>query len=228
MLPSESPFPCQWWGTDLENVGLREVRPRIGTYGRYEFDRLPPVPFKIRGDFDWLASALEHDAHSIADVKAAENAGALARLCEASARLGVKLPEAFTRFMESPGLQQRVRSNTDCFLDLCPEPVRSPLGTGYLVRFLADSQGCIFWYLYLTPDGSDHAVVSSPGFYGTEAERWQEGLPDPAKIVYCAESFEAFMCRFWLENEIWFSGWKKTPMPDVGREYIERYRCGGA
>jgi hypothetical protein len=228
MLPSGSPFPCHWWGTGLEKVGLGDVRPNVGTYGRYEFDRLPPVPFEMRGDFNWLASAPELDEHSIGEPNAAENAESLARLRKASARSGVKLPEAFTKFMESPGLQQRVRSNTDCFLDLCPEPVRSPVGGGHLVRFLADSQACIFWYLYLTPDGSDHAVVSSPGYYGTKAEQRTDKPPDPAKIVYSAESFEAFMWRFWLENEIWFAEWKKTPMPDVGRQYIERYRSGGA
>src|SRR4051812_15590510 len=94
VLPSESPFPCRWWGTGLENVGLTDVRPDIGTYGRYEFDLLPPVPFGLRGDFDWLASAREHDGHSIGDQQAAENAKSLARLSEASARLGVRLPEA--------------------------------------------------------------------------------------------------------------------------------------
>jgi hypothetical protein len=49
--------------------------------------------------------------------------------------------------MAAPALQERIRSNTDCYLDLYYEPLRSPLGGGYLVRFLADSQGCIFWYL---------------------------------------------------------------------------------
>jgi hypothetical protein len=227
LLPSESPFPCHWWGIDLENVGLGDVRPRISTYGQYEFNRLPPVPFAMRGDFDWLASAPERDGHSIRDVNAAENAGSLARLRKASARLGIKLPEAFTKFMDSPGLQRRVRSSTGCFLDLCSEPLRLPIGRGHLVRFLADSQSSIFWYLYLTPDGSDHAVVSSLRFYGTKAERCNYKPPDAAEIAYSAESFEAFMCRFWLENEIWYAGWKKTPMPEVGREYIERYRSGG-
>ena len=33
MLPSQSPFPCHWWGTGLENVGLGDVRPDVGTYG---------------------------------------------------------------------------------------------------------------------------------------------------------------------------------------------------
>jgi hypothetical protein len=206
---------------------LDEVRPYVGTYGRYEFDRLPPVPYLMRDDFAWLAQRPAFD-HSIGDERATEVAAALPKLRDAAARLGVRLPESFTRFMGSPDLHSRVRSNTYCFLDLCEEPVRSPVGDGWLVRFLADSQGCIFWYLYLSPDGSDHAVVSSPGFYGTEAEQWQDEPPNPAEIVYSAESFEAFMCRFWLENEIWYAEWKKTPMPEVGREYIERYRGGGA
>jgi len=232
MLPSQSPFPCRWWGTGLEKAGLADVRPDVGTYGRYEFDRLPPLPFEMRGDFAWLAAAPAHE-QSIGDKMADANAAAIPELRESATKLGLRLPEAFVKFMETPELHQfmetpelhqRIRSNTDCYLDLCPEPIRSPLGGGYLVRFLTDSQGCLFWYLYLTLDGSDHAVVSSPGFYGTEEEQWQDEPPDPSEIVYCAESFEAFLCRFWLENEIWFAQYLKTPMPNVGHEYIERYR----
>ena len=36
MLPSQSPFPCRWWGSGLEDAGLGDVRPDVGTYGRYE------------------------------------------------------------------------------------------------------------------------------------------------------------------------------------------------
>ncbi len=178
----------------------------------------------MNGDFAWLATAAAHD-RNIGVVNAGQNARDLRLLLEASARLKLRLPGSFTRFMGTPALHQRIRSNTDCFLDLCPEPIRSPKDGGYLVRFLSDSQACLFWYLYLTPDGSDHAVVSSSDFYGAPGERGdQDKPPDPTEIVFCAESFEAFVCRFWLENEIWYAGWKKTPMPDVGREYIERYR----
>jgi hypothetical protein len=28
------------------------------------------------------------------------------------------------------------------------------------------------------------------------------------------------MCRFWLENEIWFAGYKEAPMPDACQEYM--------
>jgi hypothetical protein len=229
MQSSESPFPCHWWGTGLEDAGLEDVRPYVGTYGRYEFNRLPPLPFKMRGDFAWLADAPEFHEHipeflqHIVERQAAEFIQTLASLRESVVRLGLQLPESFTKFMETPALQARIRSNTGCFFNLCSEAVQSPIGGGYLVRFLADSQGCIFWYLYMTADGSDHAVVSSPGFYGTEDEDWDEP-PDPGEIVFSAESFEAFMCRFWLENEIWFAAHEETPMPDACQEYIEQYR----
>jgi hypothetical protein len=180
----------------------------------------------MHGDFAWLATAPAH-SRNIGRAQAAENDKVFPLLRESSARLGLRLPEAFTKFMEAPALHHRIRSNTDCFLDLCPEPVRSPIGGGYLIRFLADSQGCIFWYLYQTPVGSDHAVVASSGFYGSDAELRHRKPQDRTEIVFCAESFEAFMCRFWLENEIWYASVKKTPMPEVGREYIQRYRNKG-
>lgn len=207
----------------LESVGLGDVRPNVGTYGRYEFERLPRLPFELCGDFAWLISsaAVQHSIHA---EKSAENAQAILQLRASAIGQRIHLPDAFTKFIETPALQQRVRSTTDCLLDLCSAPIAAPIGAGWLVRFLADSQGCIFWYLYLTPDGADHAVVASPSFYGTEAEQWQDEPADPSEIVYCAESFEAFMCRFWLENEIRFAGYERTAMPDVGRDYIERYR----
>jgi len=125
--------------------------------------------------------------------------------------LGLALPPAFTKFFENPSLHDRICSVTDCYLDLCPELIRSPLGGGHLVRFLADSQGCLFWYLYVSGDGSDHAVVCSPDFYGIESEQWQEKEPNPADIVFCAETFEGFLCRFWLENQIWHAWYERTP-----------------
>jgi hypothetical protein len=174
------------------------------------------------GDFAWLGVTPPHDPN-IGQERSENNAEAMQLLRESCLKLGLRLPIPFSRFMESSALQARVRSNTDCFLDLSREPVSSPLGGGYLIRFLADSQGCVFWYLYLTNDSSDHAVVSSPGFYGTQAEQWQDEPPDPATIGFSAESFETFIARFWLENEAWFSANDRTPMPEVCRDYINRY-----
>src|SRR5262249_32612698 len=108
-------------------------------------------------------------------------------------------------------------------------PVRCPVGDGYLVRFLCDSQGCVMWYLYLTADGSDHAVVASPDFYGTRSERraahaWVRANPDPEEIVFCGESFEEVLCRFWLENDLAFANSEKSPMPAAAAKYLRQYQ----
>ncbi|HXJ56425.1 MAG TPA: hypothetical protein VNU68_07145, partial [Verrucomicrobiae bacterium] len=220
MRSEETLFPAYWWGTAIDDVA---ERPNVATYGRYGFEPLPPLPFQMLGEFDWLINRASHMSH-IGQEKAAMNRVSLTALRECSAKLGLKLPEPFVKFVDSPTLHEKVRSTTDCFLDVCPELIPSPLGQGYLARFLADSQGCVFWYLFLTPVGSDHAVVSSPGFYGTAAEEWQEEKPDASEIVFCEESFEAFMCRFWLENEICFSQFNSTPLLEVGRTYLQQYR----
>jgi hypothetical protein len=179
----------------------------------------------MHGDLDWLATARPHDANisNYALSNYARQVWAIKALRQSSERLGLRLPEAFWKFMETPALQKRIRSMTDCFLNLDPAPVRVPVGRGYLIRFLANSQGCFYWYLYVTPDVSDHAVVGSPGLYDTEEGR-QQDEPDPADIIFCAESFEAFLCQFWLENEIGFAEYEHRPMPDVCRAYIEQNR----
>ena len=87
MLPANSPFPCHWWGISLESAGLGELRPDVGTYGRYDFGRLPPLPFTLSGDFAWLATAPVH-RHSIGTKYGAETAGALQFLRASSDRLG--------------------------------------------------------------------------------------------------------------------------------------------
>lgn len=226
MRASQSPFPCHWWGTGLEIAGLGGVRPDIATYGRYEFERLPKLPFELRGDFSWLLSS-PAQLHHIGKERAVDNAHAIKNLRASATNLGLVLPQPFMKFMETTSLQERVRSNTDCFLDLCPELVSLPGADGYLARFLADSQACVFWYLYLTSDASDHAVVSTPMFYGAESEQWQDQTRDDAEIVFSAESFETFICRFWLENEIWFAAYENRPLTAAGRAYIESYRDNG-
>ncbi len=223
MTPADSPFPCYWWGFGLEGAGLGESRPDVFTYGRFRFENLPTLPITLNGDFAWLRSSPVLTENIGLD-RQDQNPAALRRLQGAALREGVSLPAPFTAFLSSSALWSRVRSNTLCYLSVCPGLVSSPIGTGWLVRFLADSQGCLFWYLYLARDGSDHAVVTSPCFYGAPDEAWDEEPDDPTELAYCAESFEEFLARFWLENEIWYACHEKTPMTDVAREYVARYK----
>lgn len=223
MKLERSPFPPGWWGTSLEKVGLEDQRPHVGTNGRYEQCSLPALPVPLDGKFSWLMEGQIYERHIGVELQE-ENSQALPKLEKACAANGVLLPASFLKFFATPQLHARIRSNTDCFLDLADGPVPCPVGEGSLIRFLADSQGCVFWYLFVPRGLDDHAVVSSPDFYGPEYELQDiEDEPDPLEIVFSEESFEAFMCRFWIENELWFSGYDGTPISEIGRRYLQAY-----
>lgn len=218
MKADQTPFRSEWWGQELP-----DVRPGMGTYGSYAHAALPPLPFDPRGDFSWLRGRPAHERH-VASERSRVNDAALPRLIADAAGRGLTLPAEFVAFFSSADLQRRVRSCTDCFLDLAPACAALPSADGLLVRFLADSQGCAYWYLYQPPGSADHCVVASPDFHGADSEPEREGPPDPANLVFAEESFEAFLCRFWLENEIWFCGYEKRPMFAEGRQYLDGYR----
>lgn len=154
MRADETHFPTGWWGQ-----GLDDVRLDVGTYGRYRHRDLPPLPFATHGDFGWLICQPPRNDH-IAREKSVENDAAFTALLDDAARRGLSLPSEFMVFFHSADLQHRVRSCTDCFLDLSATFVPSPLADGFLLRFLADSQGCIFWYLYQRAGSPDHCVVA--------------------------------------------------------------------
>ena len=215
MRAQDSPFRPYWWATGLSNVDV-EARADVATYGRYPYEDLPPVPFAMNGYFDWLTHRPEHEEWPITGNAEQQ----LPRLLAACDRDGVILPQVFTRFIGDAALQRRIRSTTACYMDLDAGAVAIDTG-GLLIRFLADQQGCLFWYLYVTEDGTDHAVVCSTEFIDSEESA---AIEEPEELCFCAESFESFLCRYWLENEIWFATEDGTDMPDVGAEYIDQYR----
>lgn len=166
----------------------------------------------------WLADQPTPEECSIGTEPVAE----LPELEAACDRLGLTLPAVFLDFLRSPQLQSKIHSCTACFVDVGPEPVKAPGADGYLIRFLADQQGCVYWYLYVT--ATDHAVVSSVDFYGDPEDGDDEG-DDEGEIEFCGESIEAFLYRFWLENEIWFAADEGDPLPNDAEEYIRRYQA---
>lgn len=222
MQQSDTPFKASWWGIELESAGLELLRPDRGTYAEYDFAALPSLPCTLDGSFAWLRQYDPCD-QNIGVERRGEIAGQLSSLLMLAEQRGRALPDAFVTFMRDSALQMRVRSSTDCFIELCAEPVPSPVDDGFLIRFLADSQGCLFWYLYLPGNGAGHCVVVSPGYYGLPEEEWQDTPPDHSEIRYCAESFEVFMCRFVLENEAWLSVFDGTEPGALEKAYVAGY-----
>lgn len=179
---------------------------------------LKELPYEIDGSLAWLAKTPRQVDWAIGDRSADKLPSQLASITASAAQHGVTLPNEFVTFIGTPALHAHLRSTTACFLDVA-ETVLSFAG-GYLVRFLADQQGCAFWYLYTNHDGSDHCVVGSFEFFDAG-----EGVGelDESAFEFQAESFEAFLVRFWLENEIAFAELDSTPPPDVDPRFLELY-----
>jgi hypothetical protein len=231
MRVTQFPFPLIWIGSDLGHH-----RPRESTYSRIDHDTLPRLPlFLLDGSFDWLRrepSPMTFDNRFAAWAEPGIPswkegiANALGTLASEAANCTVTIPESFYSFLRDDDLVTRVRSPTDCEF-LAPDKVirnRGPAG-GHFVHFMSDSQNCYEWCLYIDSK-SRHCVVAS-----------FENLADPAlpapfwenlrdEIVVCEATFESFILRLWMENEIWFRLVERDqPLTQEMTEYLNHYRA---
>lgn len=192
MRTNPTPFLAEWLGTDLPG---RDVD---GTYGGSKYQSLPPLPVeKFCGDWLWLLP--KHRSSG-----SGRDGSRLERLAKDR---GLTLPPEFVEFANDPAAQALVRSNTDCYFSWSKPITDSPAGEGgLLICFYVDSQGCLYWYLYTTPTGYS-CVVASPNRYADRDDEDDEAGEDEQEfddVWFCAPSFEAFIYRTWIENEIWF------------------------
>lgn len=205
----DSPFQWGWSG-----VKLGDIRPGRGTYNWYALDSLPPIRARLDGSFAWLESARGHREG------AADGDALQATLSRLIAQCPVALPKEFIRFFGSPALRRKIRSCTGCGLDLDAAATPFPGGLGHLVRFMSDYQGCISFCLHISPCGTSHTVVATYHFAGSD----RGGRPHLRDTTACADSFEEFLYRFWIENELWYALFDNGPMPENGEEYLAHYR----
>lgn len=205
-----SAFLVGWYGID---IGHRRDE---GTYTSLGPHELPPLRVKFTSDYSWLRSAL---AQRPMGTKEAidKKLKALRKACKS------RLPKEFVAFFQHEEIWNKIRSSTDCYFHLDTQPVEIPNGLGSLVRFMSDSQGCKHWNLYLPANGRGHAVVASYFFTGSESANKEDGRPNPKDLTRCANTFEEFMYRFWLENEIAWNEGKPEEMPAGASEYLAFY-----
>jgi uncharacterized protein (TIGR02996 family) len=251
-----TPYPFSWPG-----FGLGDVRPTDATYSGNDYRRLPPVPVEwiVRFEdwYDRMAANLppggrrpddEDEDEDMAEMRAIaeeDRENAVPRLSAAANEFGLKLPDRFARFFMDDRHSGLSRSPTDCFFNLperiAPAPECPEAG---LIRFYSDSQGCLHWYLYLTPEGDECVVTSGARLGGdwvmrqmSERSNWRYDDEDEpgGNFAFCAPSFAEFVLRTWLESMAWYSlhlqyagpvETRGAGTPEV-RAYLDHYRSRG-
>ncbi|MBN1430567.1 MAG: hypothetical protein JXB07_19505 [Anaerolineae bacterium] len=222
MKPEQTPFSKAWWSVELP--GYRVCN---GTYCFFPYEQIPPLDEDLfRGEFQWL-TALDSRSRSIVDIHKQVPDDALAlkmsELSTSARQLNLKLPTAFVKFMSVAHLRDQIPSCTACYFDLPEKIIEDPFGgTGYVIRFLNDQQDILIWSLYLKPGGDHCVLVSSAAFDELSlADIPREALLE--SVAFCAESFEAFLYRFWLENTLWFALSGGQPLTDEQKHYVSHY-----
>jgi uncharacterized protein (TIGR02996 family) len=221
-----TPYPAAWSG-----FGLGEVRPIDATYGGSEYCTLPPVPAAwVSGFEEWLDRAtagvttdsrglefLEEMGPEYLELAEEDRQTAIPRLRAEAKSHGLTIPDPLVAFFEDERHLVSFRSVTDCFFNLPEQIVPAPeCPEAGLVRFYSDSQGCLHWYLYLTPEGDECVVASGAHLGGSWVSRRMaevDGHPyrddeddEPrGEFWFCAPSFAEFIVRIWLENMAWYS-----------------------
>lgn len=242
MLANPTPFPAAWWAVELP--GIRNFD---ATYQRFTYESLPPLRFPpFTGTFAWLPDE---------DFETSDRAGSdaeykkhFSRLVQHLAKLGLTVPPDLAKWLTNASVR-RIPSCTDCYcyrpwdVVLFDEPKHSRL-----VPFYIDSQGCITWYLYLTPEGYNAVLASgwrvchnwrsmmkqnprAPLDVPAEDEDGERVNPRSAGLVFVAPSVEAFFYRWRLENSLWYklADWQSEdeelrPITPEEQAYIDFYR----
>ncbi len=220
---------------------LPEHRECRRTYCHFGYDELPPAPKELDAGFGWLLRQPVH-AYSLADAGEVEDDDGnpiegskpdLGRLDEFERSVRAPLPRPFQAFIRSPDLQRRVRSCTECFLDLADRPVGTTGSEeGSLIHFLSDQQWCAHWYLYVSASG-EHCVLASNEAFGFVPEPGSSADPRTEielareDVWFCAPTFVEFVWRFWIENEIWFAlKGSRVPLTPEQNLYLSYYPQG--
>jgi hypothetical protein len=206
-------LPTAWWFPDMP--GLRSTD--SGTYVRHDFDDLPPLA--PEPGLAWLAGKGDAET-SIADGWAER---AFTRAGVEAVSHGLTLPPSFVQLSEV-ALQRKIESVTSCYLDLGNRPFETESG-GFLVHFLSDQQWCMHWSLYVDASGGE-CVVASGAPIGFDVDMDDdERIPEPVPLdgsvdmYVCAHSFDEFIYRFSIENELWLALHGKSEWTPLLRTY---------
>jgi hypothetical protein len=216
-----------WYFSELP--GYRSHPSKFRTYSLFPYDELPAIEEELT-DFSWLLRDHMKDQSLLDGMYPDGSKPDLSKLAELQNSINISFPSSFIDFINSDDLKGRVRSCTDCYLDLGDCLVHtSGVEKGYLTHFMSDSQWILHWYLYLDESGDHCVLVSEAGFgfqhidMDSPRKFDRDGLfqLNQKQIWLCAESFQEFIYRFWIENEIYFSlTVDPKPLSDLQKKYV--------
>jgi hypothetical protein len=212
-VPPEMQLRTGWFTSGLPGA---ECSGR--TYCLVPINRLPAIRLTFNDDFSWLPRVPQPLDWSITtETWPAGDAAFLARISSEP----IELPSSFVAMVAAPQLRWSVRSGTGCWWSLDADALQ-PLPTSELLaaRFLTDQQEVLFWYLLLDGTQEPPVVVSHQDF--SAPETWE---PLPLDHVYrCAPSFDVFMYRYWIENEIAFRSVDGEALSTEQLRYLDEAR----
>ncbi|MBL8166836.1 MAG: hypothetical protein JNJ50_01695 [Acidobacteria bacterium] len=214
--------------------------PQPATYSLFSYDDLPDIQITSETDWQWLDSSPNQEG-SLAESGYSDGSKPdLGKLSKIAAQVGFQLPISFEQFISTPAWHQKIRSCTDCYLDLADRAIKViDADDGYLIHFLSDSQWCCHWYILVKASG-DHDIYTSFDAYGFNVEEASDDdddeyatcRKDAIKLMdeplwFCAATFTEFIYRFWLENEIWFAlSFDEQPLTAEQKTYLAHYQEG--
>ena len=148
-------LPKGWYAIASDELWLGDR-----TYTHVDYGQLPRLDRTFDESFDWLCENGPRDNLIVEDSHVSKER--LEALVQRASEQGITLPSSFIKFFSTPALQARIPSPTACWLDLPQRLIE--YGDGFLLRFLADQQICVVWYLFLR--GSEHVAVYANDYAG--------------------------------------------------------------
>lgn len=199
------------WRDRFEQPDLLLAPPVPFALGWYSADADTPKPYRslpnlnldlLTPDLPWLS--VEHsDEHVYQEAYQREEMAALWEVQQRASRLNLELPSGleplardFPRRLElSP-----TNRSFEFFLHDAATFDFPRVGDGYLIRFFGDmnygNPHQLVWSLYLVPGIAWHCVVA----YELPDDNPERPPDDPAQLLYCVPSFQAFLYRWWLRH----------------------------
>jgi hypothetical protein len=216
----------------MELPGYRAPATAPATYTAFRYDELPSITRDLDDEFRWLCAERVVPSSLAETTEPPVRVAEREQLTDLLRSHAIELPPSFLNFIASDEPRKRIRSATDCYLDLAEAVVPVDTG-GFLIHFLSDSQFCFHWLLYKGPNGEE-AVVATVDPYGfSNPVYWHDETSarstfasgEAVDSFVCAASFSEFIYRLWIENEIWFRlKLECSTLTEEQQEYVGSYR----